>query len=81
MLYTLSENGKMGLVPAEPERHEVVSQFTIPKGGDGPAGRIRSFAAAGSTSATATSSMPTTLRSSSSAGRKQKIRNPKHEIP
>ena len=36
MLYTLSENGKMGLVPASPERHEVVSQFALPKGGSGP---------------------------------------------
>ena len=36
MLYTLSENGKMGLVPATPERLEVVSQFAIPKGGEGP---------------------------------------------
>ena len=36
MLYTLGENGKMGLVRAKPERHEVVSQFAIPKGGDGP---------------------------------------------
>ena len=36
MLYTLSENGKMGLVRATPERHEVVSQFAIPKGGEGP---------------------------------------------
>ncbi len=36
MLYTLSENGKMGLVRAKPERHEVDSQFAIPKGGTGP---------------------------------------------
>jgi outer membrane protein assembly factor BamB len=36
MLYTLSERGEMGLVPATPERHEPVSQFTIPDRGSGP---------------------------------------------
>lgn len=37
MLYTLNENdGRMGLVKATPARHEVVSQFRIPKGGEGP---------------------------------------------
>ena len=36
MLYTLSESSKMGLVPATPERHEVVSQFALPKEGSGP---------------------------------------------
>jgi len=35
MLYTYSENRKMGLVEAGPERHEVVSQFTVPSGGGG----------------------------------------------
>lgn len=36
MLYTLSEGGKMGLVPATPEKHEPVSTFQIAKGGEGP---------------------------------------------
>jgi len=35
MLYTLSEQGAMGLVPATPERHQVVSRFRIPPGGGG----------------------------------------------
>ena len=35
MLYTLSENGKMLLVRAKPERREVVGKFKIPKGGEG----------------------------------------------
>jgi len=36
MLYTLSERSKMGLVKATPEGHEVISQFSLPKGGEGP---------------------------------------------
>ncbi len=36
MLYTYSENGKMGLVRATPKGHEVISQFHIPQGGQGP---------------------------------------------
>jgi len=36
MLYTFSENRRVGLVPAVPERHEVVSEFRIPAGGEGP---------------------------------------------
>jgi outer membrane protein assembly factor BamB len=32
MLYTLSERGKMGLVKATPDGHEVVSQFSLPPG-------------------------------------------------
>jgi outer membrane protein assembly factor BamB len=35
MLYTLGENSTMGLVKAEPEAHKVVSQFKLPKGGEG----------------------------------------------
>ena len=36
MLYTYGENGKMGLVRATPKGHEVISQFHIPQGGQGP---------------------------------------------
>jgi outer membrane protein assembly factor BamB len=36
MLYTLSEGGQMGLVPATPEQHTVVSRFPLPAGGTGP---------------------------------------------
>jgi outer membrane protein assembly factor BamB len=36
MLYTLSENSKMGLVRATPKGHEVISQFNLPAGGEGP---------------------------------------------
>jgi outer membrane protein assembly factor BamB len=36
MLYTLSENGQMGLVPATPQGHTVVSRFQLPAGGEGP---------------------------------------------
>lgn len=36
MLYCYSENRKMGLVKASPEKHDVVSQFEVPSGGDGP---------------------------------------------
>ncbi len=36
MLYTLSERHEMGLVPATPEKHEVVSRFELPEGGEGP---------------------------------------------
>jgi len=37
MLYTYSEkDGTVGLVKATPERHEVVSRFRIPEGGQGP---------------------------------------------
>jgi hypothetical protein len=35
MLYTLSENRKMGLVKATPTGHTVVSQFELPSGGPG----------------------------------------------
>ncbi len=35
MLYTLSENGEMGLVPATPDGHEVVSRFKLPPQGEG----------------------------------------------
>ncbi len=35
MLYTLGENGQMGLVPATPEAHELVGQFKLPPGGEG----------------------------------------------
>lgn len=37
MLYTLGENGQMGLVPATPHEHAVVSRFRLPAGGQGPA--------------------------------------------
>lgn len=37
MLYTLGENGQMGLVPATPQDHTVVSRFRLPAGGQGPA--------------------------------------------
>jgi outer membrane protein assembly factor BamB len=36
MLYTLSEQGLVGLVKATPEGHKVVSQFRRPAGGAGP---------------------------------------------
>ena len=37
MLYTLNENdGTMGLVKATPAGHKLISQFRIPKGGEGP---------------------------------------------
>ncbi len=36
MLYTMSENGKVGLVPATPKNHTVVSQFQLPRDGKGP---------------------------------------------
>ncbi len=37
MLYTLNEqNGTMGLVKATPGGHELVGQFRIPQGGEGP---------------------------------------------
>ena len=35
MLYTLSIDRVMGLVRATPDKHEVVSSFTIPEGGEG----------------------------------------------
>lgn len=35
MLYTFSENRKMGLVRPGPDAHEVVSQFMVPSGGPG----------------------------------------------
>ena len=35
MLYTLSERSIMGLVRATPGRHEVISQFRLPPGGEG----------------------------------------------
>lgn len=37
MLYTLGENGQMGLVPATPHEHAVVCRFRLPAGGQGPA--------------------------------------------
>ncbi|HJN13713.1 MAG: PQQ-binding-like beta-propeller repeat protein [Pirellulaceae bacterium] len=36
MLYTLSERRKMGLVKPTPAGHQVISQFKIPEGGEGP---------------------------------------------
>jgi len=37
MLYTYSEGGgKVGLVKATPEGHEIISQFAVPRGGSGP---------------------------------------------
>jgi len=36
MLYTLSEKHQMGLVPATPTGHQVLSQFRLPSGGKGP---------------------------------------------
>jgi outer membrane protein assembly factor BamB len=36
MLYTLSEKSRMGLVKATPEGHEVISEFRLPQGGEGP---------------------------------------------
>ena len=36
MLYTLSEESQMGLVRATPEAHDLVSQFLLPAGGEGP---------------------------------------------
>jgi len=36
MLITYSEKGRVGLVKATPEHHQVISQFRIPKGGKGP---------------------------------------------
>jgi outer membrane protein assembly factor BamB len=35
MLYCLSERGTMGLAKADPSKHEVISQFRVPKGGGG----------------------------------------------
>jgi len=35
MLYTLSERGTVGLVPATPAEHKVVSRFNLPAGGKG----------------------------------------------
>jgi outer membrane protein assembly factor BamB len=35
MLYTMSENRDVGLVPATPQGHTVVSQFKLPSGGEG----------------------------------------------
>ncbi len=35
MLYTLSERRRMGLVPATPDGHTVVSRFEVPSGGEG----------------------------------------------
>jgi len=37
MFYTLGERSLMGLVKATPERHEMISQFRLPPGGEGPA--------------------------------------------
>lgn len=36
MLYTLSERFRMGLVKATPHGHEVVGEFRLPAGGEGP---------------------------------------------
>ena len=36
MLYVVSEQGKVGLVRPTPTGHELVSQFKIPPGGEGP---------------------------------------------
>ena len=36
MLYTYSENRSVGLVPAVPDGHDVVSQFRTPSGPEGP---------------------------------------------
>ena len=36
MLYTLGERARMGLVEATPQRHEVISEFRLPPGGEGP---------------------------------------------
>jgi outer membrane protein assembly factor BamB len=36
MFYTMSENRAVGLVKATPDRHDVVSAFKIPEGGEGP---------------------------------------------
>jgi outer membrane protein assembly factor BamB len=36
MLYTWSEKGKVGLVPATPEKHELLSEFKVAEGGEGP---------------------------------------------
>ncbi|MCL4192353.1 MAG: PQQ-binding-like beta-propeller repeat protein [Thermoguttaceae bacterium] len=36
MLYTLSEKRDVGLVKATPKAHEVISQFEMPSGGEGP---------------------------------------------
>ncbi len=35
MLYTLSESAKIGLVRPTPDAHELVSQFSLPEGGEG----------------------------------------------
>jgi len=37
MLYTLGENGQMGLVAATPQAHTLASRFRLPAGGQGPA--------------------------------------------
>ena len=36
MLYTMSERRDVGLVKATPAGHEVISQFKLPSGGEGP---------------------------------------------
>ena len=36
MLYTLGERARMGLVEATPQRHEVIGEFRLPPGGEGP---------------------------------------------
>ena len=36
MLYLLGETGKVALMPADPNGFNIVSQFQIPKGGEGP---------------------------------------------
>ena len=36
MLYTLGEKKRVGLVEATPSGHDVISRFSLPRGGDGP---------------------------------------------
>ncbi len=36
MLYTMNEKRRVGLVKATPDGHQVISQFEIPEGGEGP---------------------------------------------
>jgi hypothetical protein len=36
MLYTLSEDGLVGLVEAKPNAHRMISHFRLPKMGKGP---------------------------------------------
>jgi outer membrane protein assembly factor BamB len=36
LLYTLGERGRVGLLRPTPDRHELISTFELPKGGEGP---------------------------------------------